>query len=74
MNRYFIVSLLDINLQELESIIVSSIDTQRKNNDSSKMLVKLPFGDESNHQILSDSLEYTHEQILIELLKDEWND
>jgi hypothetical protein len=74
MNRYFIGVLPNNNMAQIYNIIVGTPETQRSNNINNKVVVKLPLGDNTNHAVLNSFQEYTHEQVLVELLKLEWND
>lgn len=72
MNRYFIIPLPFQYIAELTTIIVGELESQRTNNNSNKMVVKLEQGDIIQHEILEGLLEYNHAEILIELQKPEW--
>ena len=73
MNRYYIINLPFENIEELYSIIVGLPESQRLNNNSTKMVIKLKTGDESIYSILEGIEEFNYSQILIELQNLEWN-
>lgn len=70
-NRYYILPLPN-NHSSLWDIVVEDETTVRKNNLQTKMVVKLPIGDNEQHPILNGIKEYTHEDILVEMAKAEW--
>lgn len=71
LNRYFIVDIPNVNFENVFNIVVQSPDSVRRSVDGTKAIVKLPVGNKSNYGFLGQ--EYTHEQILIETNKPEWN-
>ena len=72
-NRYFIIDLPNPNMLQIYDIVVGDTTTQRTSLDGTKIMVKLPEGDDTNYGILQNATEYTHEEIIIELAKPEWS-
>jgi hypothetical protein len=71
-NRYFILPFPNVN-SAIWDIIVELPETLRTNNIGNKCIVKLHSGDTSRHQMLNGFKEYSHSEILVEILKPEWN-
>lgn len=72
-NRYFIVNIPNPNMSQIYDLVVGTESTQRFSLDGTKVVVKLPLGDETNYGILQNATEYTHSEILIEMAKPEWS-
>lgn len=75
-NRYFVVNVPNPNMTQVYEIIVGEAETQRTSLDGTKMIVKLPLGDDSNHAVLNAATEYDHAGIL-QYIKDnlsEWQE
>ena len=70
-NRYFILPLPNVH-SSLWGIVVEDENNVCKNLLGTKMVVKLPLGDEASHPILNGKQEYTHAEIIVELSKPEW--
>lgn len=70
-NRYFILPFPNVN-SAIWDIIVEKPETLRTNLQGNKCVIKLNIGDTSNHGILKAFKEYTHEEILQEMNKNEW--
>ena len=66
-NRYFIIDLPCDNC--VWEVCLGNKETTRKNNDMTKAVIKLPIGSDAEVE----GVEYTHEEILTELAKAEWN-
>ena len=74
MNRYFIANIPNPNMSQIYDLVVGEESTQRFSLDGTKVVVKLPVGDDSNHGVLQNATEYTHAEILVEMQKPEWQD
>lgn len=72
-NRYYILPLPNDH-SALWDIVVEEEDTVRKNIAGNKMVIKLYKGDEASHPILNGRPEYTHSEILVEMVKPEWTE
>lgn len=70
-NTYFILPLPN-NHSTLWSVVVENANTVRKNNQQTKMIIKVPVGTTETHPILNGVQSYTHAEILTELQKTEW--
>jgi hypothetical protein len=70
-NRYFVISATDPNLSTILSYTVES-SLRRFRADGNKGIVKLASGDTNNYPELSIYLEYTHQQIRVFLMPEEW--
>jgi hypothetical protein len=70
-NRYF-VSPVGLLNQEVYDVCVENPNTIRMNNQETKGIVKLYAGDETDYPFMSAMTEYTHAEMLVELLKPEW--
>jgi hypothetical protein len=71
-NRYFIISASDINLTEIISVSVGSLDTQRYSINKFQIVIKLHKGDTENYTFLSQYYENTHSEILELMNGPEW--
>jgi len=71
-NRYYVITAADPNLVEILNISVES-SLIRVRDDGVQAIIKLVSGDTNNYPLLSSYLEYTHEQIKIFLIPDEWS-
>ena len=71
-NRYFIVNLPNSNMSQIYDLVDGGNVGKRKSIDETKMVVKLPLGDDQQHGVLQNATEFTHAEILIELAKPEW--
>ena len=71
-NRYFIVNIPNANMSQIYALAVQDSLTIAKSNDGKKGIIKLFIGDEANHGILQNSIEYNHAEIIIEKQKPEW--
>ena len=72
-NRYFIANVPNPNMSQIYDIVIGTEASQRFSLDGKKVVVKLPLGDNTNYGVLQNATEYTHENILIEMEKPEWN-
>lgn len=72
MDRFFIVNIDDINIDIILSFCVQDKITARRNNDNTKLVVKLCDGDEKEHPELSQYTEYNLNGILEKMQGDEW--
>ena len=72
-NKYYIVDLSDIHLEHILECTVGSIATARKSLDETKIVVKLPYDNDNIPECCSHLQYYTHEEILVEMQKPEWN-
>lgn len=72
-NRFFIVPIVNPKIEQIKALAVNGAKDARHSLDGSKVLIKLPSADEDTHNELNPFNEYTHEEILIELDKPEWN-
>ena len=71
-NRYFIGLYPKSDNSKIMEVIFNGGDGVRYNNKKTKMAVKLPLGDKTNHNCLKSFKEYTNKGILEELKKEEW--
>jgi hypothetical protein len=68
---YTILSMNDIDSVDFSQFITTNVDTARKNNDETKILLK--FSGEVPSSIVSlNTITYTHEEIIAELQSSEW--
>jgi hypothetical protein len=74
LNRYFILTVPNENMTQIYDLIIGDESTQRYSLDGSKIVIKLPVGDNENHGILQNAIEYTHEQIRLEMAGPEWTE
>lgn len=72
-NRYFIISATDINLTEIISVSVGSLNTQRYSINKSQIVIKLHKGDTENYPFLSQYYDNNHAEILQLMNGPEWN-
>lgn len=70
--RYFIVNVTNPNMAQIFDICIGVESTKRFSLDGNKVMVKLPEGDTQDYGILQNAIEYTHEEITIELAKPKW--
>lgn len=71
-NKYYILSLPEPAINNIFKDCVGSIETQRKSVNGNKYVVKTPENTSIKPQSLNNFQAYTHEEILIELAKPEW--
>ena len=71
-NRYFIISNADPNFQKILKLAVGTSETQRQSLCGNFTVIKLPLDDDSEHDLLKDYAEYTHEEILEKLNCASW--
>ncbi len=62
-NRYFVGKLKGKNRKKLFSLIIGNYEDRRKPNSKEEVILKLPLGDNANHEILADFKEYDHKGI-----------
>lgn len=72
-NRYFIIPNEESLKSSILNIILGTYEEQRYSLDNTKLVIKLADNDLENYPILSNYTEYTHDEIIIELQKSEWN-
>lgn len=70
-NRYFVISATDPNLSTILSYTVES-SLRRSREDGDKGIVKLASGDTNDYPELSIYVEYTHQQMRVFLMPEEW--
>lgn len=73
LNKYFIVNVSDVNIDEIFNCSVEDLSTARVSNDGLLYVVKLPLGTTIIPSCFDSYTEYTHEQILVELQGANWN-
>ena len=71
-NKYYILSLPEPALNNILKDCVGSIETQRKSLDGKKCVMKTSENVSMKPKSLNNFQAYTHEEILIELAKPEW--
>ena len=71
-NRYFIISASDVNLTEIISVSVGSLETQRYSIDKSQIVIKLHKEDTNNYPFLSQYYDNNHTEILQLMNSPEW--
>ena len=71
-NRYFILSITNDKLAQIYGPIIGDETIQSYSNDRTKVTVRLPAADMSNHSVLKNAVEYDYDGILIEMAKPEW--
>tara|TARA_R110001592_G_scaffold359364_1_gene665869 strand:- start:587 stop:874 length:288 start_codon:yes stop_codon:yes gene_type:complete len=72
LNRYFIINSDDPNMDNIDHVIVGTVESQRYSIDGTMLVVKLHKGDYNDYEFLDQYQEYNHEEILIALDNDEW--
>jgi hypothetical protein len=72
LNRYFIANVPNPNMSQIYDICIGGNVSKRFSLDGSKVVVKLPLGDENDYGVLQNATEYTHEEILEVLNGNEW--
>lgn len=71
-NRYFIINADDNNLNDIITVSVGELKTQRYSINGEKIVVKLHKGDHNNYAFLSQYPEYNHGEILYIMQSTEW--
>jgi hypothetical protein len=73
-NRYFILSLPNVNMSRIYGFVIGAEGDHRISLNGTKIVVKLPEGDSVNHGLLQNATEYTHTEISLEMNKPEWSE
>jgi hypothetical protein len=71
-NRYFIINADDNNLNDIISVSVGELKTQRYSLDNTQIVIKLYENDHNNYPFLSQYTEYNHHDILEVMQTDKW--
>jgi len=71
--RYFLGSLPHSNMAKVYEVIVGPPESQRPISKNNRMWVKIAGSDKKNHAALNSFKEYTHAEMLIKILEDEFS-
>lgn len=72
-NRYYEINVPNPNMIKIYDIVVGSATSQKLSLDGTKMIIKLPLADETNHGILNSATELTRDQAVAKVQSAEYS-
>ena len=72
--RYYQIDATDPNINEIMSVCIGYLNTQRPSIDKTKLIVKLPEGDHNDYDFLAKYPELDHDKALELVQTSEWTE